>query len=107
MIRGVASLLLILGLLAMLPGMGGALSAPGEASRLKAEALLDPVLRRADPAGCTGADAGDPAAPAALEALPSSDGARPLSLTPYSTPPLRHRPGPMQARAPPGGDVRA
>ncbi len=48
MIRGIATFLLLIGLLASLLGTASGPTAPENGPRIKAEALLDTVLRRAD-----------------------------------------------------------
>ena len=107
MIRGLASLLLLLGLLAMLPG-GGTAHVPSEdPAGVKAESVLEAALRGAEPAGQSAEPADEPnsALLGRAPGAPGSAGALPLPLSSDALPHQTH--APFHARAPPLRDVRA
>ena len=100
MIRAIAPLVLLLGLLALLPGGSPGILAPDGPEKIRSEAHVDPILRRADQVE----PADDPAAP-----LRSGLATRVLRgricVSPrFTIPPSRHR-VPIRARSPPAGTV--
>jgi hypothetical protein len=105
MIRRLAKLLLILGLLAMLPGgglIGGAAAGP---EGVKAEAVLDAALRGAEPREQSVEPGDEPPATIFRHAplAPGHAGRTPAPLASGDLSHLNH--APFRARAPPRRDV--
>jgi hypothetical protein len=104
MLRAIAPLLLLLGLLASLPGAGGALAHESQAT---VEAVLDAAARTAEPREKSSDPTEEPAA-ALLRATRARVGVRRCApVLPNAALPAHRQPAPFHARAPPSRNVPA